>query len=660
MGALLAAGHAAAPLAIDLLMKLSLASAGALAAIGLVGRRRPGLGFSIAAAALLLGLASSFVNAPLMAGLRLPGAPAWSARALAGRSDPGPRPAGPDGALGETEPGGGPAASAREPEPGSPGEAGAWLGAFGLVWLLGVAANLVSRLAGLAAARRLLRGARPCTDPRLIAGAAAAAAAVHAREPGLLISGGSPIPYSAGLLRPSIVLPPDAAGYAEGRLSAVLLHETMHAKRRDNLVAELLHLAASLAWMSPLPWRCLAEAMALREEVCDEAALRAGMAPSTYAASLLEAARSLSARPGPEPEASAAGGKLERRILAVLSWGRGGTGLRGLRGATALLVLVVAFGACLLVGGAAASPVPSPSSIVWQAASDPLTSSHSFAPTNGSFRLELGGGLARIRLSYKGSSLELSLPEGALPARLPLGGRTRLGVPNGRFAEPEVRVPFILSGWNIWNGRPSSVLAAAPGTVISSRDDRVLGPVIELDHGSGLRTRYALRRYGESSVRIGQRVAAGSPIGSLGEGYPDDLPYLQFGILLDVGGGELLSLDPAPFMFRDAGNRALPLGSSALNAAVWRADRAELGRLLALGLDPNRPAVDGSLPLEWTVMTQNVELARDLVAAGADPRGRTALGMVPGNANSGPTIARYAIETGNAALISVLAPGVEK
>ncbi len=223
-------------------------------------------------------------------------------------------------------------------------------------------------------------------------------------------------------------------------------------------------------------------------------------------------------------------------------------------------------------------------------------------------------------------------------------------------------MPFLIAGWNLWNGRPTPVFAAGPGRVIANRNDAIFGPVIEIDHGSGLRTCHALRRYGSSDVVLGLTVAAGSRIGALASGYPDDLSYLQFAILLDTGGGELLSLDPSPFMFRDPANRRPALASSSLNAAVWAGDRSQLISLLALGLNPNRPAVDGSLPLEWTMMTQDAELTSALVAAGADPRARTAVnlgtvveGLGQTIAGSGPRILQYAREGENPSLIEALA-----
>lgn len=268
---------------------------------------------------------------------------------------------------------------------------------------------------------------------------------------------------------------------------------------------------------------------------------------------------------------------------------------------------------------------------------------------------------ARItaRLAFRGRSLTAELPA---PLALPLDGRVRLRDPWATFAALERRKPLANLGWNLWDGRPAPVRAAAAGTVLSRRVDPVHGTILEIDHGSGLRTRYALNRFGASTLASGSRVAAGDIIGQLGAGLPDDIPFVHFGLLLDTGGGQLLALDPAPFFLASAGNRAHPLAASVLNAAVRAQDAAQTSRLLQLGLDPSAQAVDGTAALEWAIMNRDAAMARLLVTAGADPAAKTAgrigyvlEGMGLTLANTGPTLQELAREMDDPELEAALA-----
>lgn len=315
-----------------------------------------------------------------------------------------------------------------------------------------------------------------------------------------------------------------------------------------------------------------------------------------------------------------------------------------------------AAGALLLVStGVAASP----GDAGWAASPDLLTAPVGKANPGDGFTLVQEGGRITVRLEYHGRTITAGL-EAAFT--LPLGERARLRDPWATLKELKTRKPFANLGWNLWDGRPTCVRAAAPGVVLSRRMDPSHGPVVEIDHGAGLRTRYLLNRYGSSSVTPGTRIAAGEPIGALGLGLPDDIPFVHFGILLDAGGGELVALDPAPFYFTSASHRALPFASSVLNAAVRAQDRDQAARLLKLGLDPNGRAVDGTLPLEWAVMMRDPGMVRLLIASGGDRNAKTAehigyflegAGMTI--ANTGPTIRESAQESEDPELIAAVA-----
>lgn len=298
---------------------------------------------------------------------------------------------------------------------------------------------------------------------------------------------------------------------------------------------------------------------------------------------------------------------------------------------------------------------------LWPASTDPLTLPAQACPEKTGFRLEIEGETARISLVLNGETIERQLPAAVLPAGYPFADRARFGIPFGRYAPPEPMYPYSSQGWYLWNDRPAAILASGPGEVASNEIRAGFGRVVEIDHGEGLRSRYILFRQGESSLSPGEGVAEGTAIGELGPGQVDDVPFIRFEILLDRGDGAYVTLDPAPFMFRSPGAKVSPLGTNLLNAAVRAGDGPELSRLLALGLDPNRAASDGTIPLEWAVMNRDVAMTRILVAAGADPSlatapdsGMSIEGWERTIANTGPTIFEFAAQSGNAELEAAL------
>jgi len=88
------------------------------------------------------------------------------------------------------------------------------------------------------------------------------------------------------------------------------------------------------------------------------------------------------------------------------------------------------------------------------------------------------------------------------------------------------------------------VVAAAPGTVIATRDgmpdvnfnlfgraavnDRGLGNVVAIDHGNGWRTYYGHMMRESVSVAVGDAVQAGQPLGMVGMSGLTEFPHLHF------------------------------------------------------------------------------------------------------------------------------------
>ena len=104
-----------------------------------------------------------------------------------------------------------------------------------------------------------------------------------------------------------------------------------------------------------------------------------------------------------------------------------------------------------------------------------------------------------------------------------------------------------------WMDRGFPVLAAADGRVTAAHDgefDRhvscgflgILKPpnLVELTHADGTRSRYVHLRRGSVKVAVGQRVAAGEPLGEVGSSGCSTAPHLHF----EVRGPAGAVLDP--------------------------------------------------------------------------------------------------------------------
>ena len=135
------------------------------------------------------------------------------------------------------------------------------------VWLLG-AIFMLTRL--------LLRLPRDRRDAPLAAGQNSA------RLGQRFLTHGVPVRLSAmgegpsvdGVLRPQISLPQDVDRLlSETELDAVLIHEVVHARRRDNLVGLFYELALCGLWFHPLVWLTGFRLAMFRELSCDDSVI---------------------------------------------------------------------------------------------------------------------------------------------------------------------------------------------------------------------------------------------------------------------------------------------------------------------------------------------------------------------------------------------------
>lgn len=236
-----------------------------------------------------------------------------------------------------------------------------WAAPFGgtflfLLWAAGALAGLFRLGVGHVGAGRCLRGARPLGDPGWERDLTAAAARIGLRRrPRLRVAPGIGSPAVTGVVRPTILVPPEAVGWSPRRRWIVLLHETAHIARRDLLVQLLADGVGVLLWFDPLVrWA----RHALRREgeaACDQAVVRAGVRPSEYVTELAAIARGMPRRTSTAPALArmARPRELEGRARRLLSARRGGgSAPRGVELGLALGVLAVSLPL------AAARPVP--------------------------------------------------------------------------------------------------------------------------------------------------------------------------------------------------------------------------------------------------------------------------------------------------------------
>lgn len=230
---------------------------------------------------------------------------------------------------------------------------------LGLALLLAYALVLLLQAVGMAAAlwrlRRLAAGADPVTAPAWCAALHALRADMAITRPvRLLVSDQVASPVSWGVRRPVIVL--DRASLDAAAPAAVLSHELAHIAAHDWPLMLLARALLACYWWHPL-MHLLVRAMAHDVEcAADDAALRAGVAPSQYAHTLLQVSRQAfgPARAGALAQRIAArGAPLAARIAALLEARRArGPVTRGewAAGAAATGVLLAALGALVLKG----------------------------------------------------------------------------------------------------------------------------------------------------------------------------------------------------------------------------------------------------------------------------------------------------------------------
>ncbi len=192
------------------------------------------------------------------------------------------------------------------------------------LWFLGVVAGFVTAALRIARLRRWLQTVSVEKSPVLLAVAKRAAESAGVRRPiPICRSSLLPAPVSLGLLHPRIVVPSGIeSSLPADQLQAVLRHEMAHFARRDLWIGLLQQAAAIVYWWNPLLRLANRQLADLREQICDDIAIRELAEPVRYAATLLDIADRCSASaplPGTLGFGASPAGQLERRIRRIVS-----------------------------------------------------------------------------------------------------------------------------------------------------------------------------------------------------------------------------------------------------------------------------------------------------------------------------------------------------
>lgn len=214
-------------------------------------------------------------------------------------------------------------------------------------WLAGSVFVLLLWLSRWLGLRRLVAEAKPRTD-----------IATGFPVP-VLESASSMEPGIAGIFRPVLLLPRGIAGrLSPPQLRAVLEHELVHWRRRDNLTASIHMLVEALFWFHPLVWWIGARLIREREQACDEAVLRHTHHPLDYAEGILNVCQYYCA--SPRPSAAISGGDLRMRIQRITAnLAPEGVGMSKKLLLTGLVLAITA--GPLILGGRAATQAAQPS-----------------------------------------------------------------------------------------------------------------------------------------------------------------------------------------------------------------------------------------------------------------------------------------------------------
>ena len=164
------------------------------------------------------------------------------------------------------------------------------------IWLVGIVFGTARAILCLTKLRRWTQTATVADSPVLASAARLAADSLGLlKEVVIYRSSLLPAPITCGLFRPRIVVPVGIeSDLSCEQLRAVIKHEVAHLARRDLWVGLLQQVAQVIHWWNPLVNLANRQIADLREQICDDIAIRELPEPGAYAATLLKIAEQCS------------------------------------------------------------------------------------------------------------------------------------------------------------------------------------------------------------------------------------------------------------------------------------------------------------------------------------------------------------------------------
>lgn len=128
-----------------------------------------------------------------------------------------------------------------------------------------------------------------------------------------------------------------------------------------------------------------------------------------------------------------------------------------------------------------------------------------------------------------------------LPLDLPMGGEAEVSSTYGRRTDPFTKQPAFHAGIDFIGPTRAPVRSTAPGVVVFAGRKGPYGRAVEIDHGLGVKTRYA--HLSAIAVQAGETVAFGRQLGTMGSTGRSTGQHLHYEILLDDE-----QIDPGKFI----------------------------------------------------------------------------------------------------------------
>lgn len=200
--------------------------------------------------------------------------------------------------------------------------------------------------------------------------------------------------------------------------------------------------------------------------------------------------------------------------------------------------------------------------------------------------------------------------------RPPLTGSYVVTSDFGPRYHPVLHVTKVHTGTDLVARADKTVVSAADGKVVTNTFNIAYGNEVVLDNGGGIQTRYA-HMASRSAVKVGQKLGAGTPLGTQGAtGYVTGA-HLHFEVIKD---GK--PIDPKPFMAA----QGTPLNGSATGgtrAASSPAAVAAVDKAPARGTDPvTATRTDGQkITLNAEQLSIAATITRIATETGAGDRG---------------------------------------